>query len=107
MHSFWNSNMCGWYVYYLDIRITNGSSISVFLQHILFPAHKHTVASIYIFLLPGMKLTLCMLSQGRVALSRAPLQELYDPSMETSAANLDDLQRSWETLKNVVRYIIR
>lgn len=26
--------------------------------------------------------------------------------METSAANLDDLQRSWETLKNVVRHII-
>lgn len=44
--------------------------------------------------------------QGRAALSRAPLQELYDPSMENSAANLDDLQRSWETLKNVVRYII-
>lgn len=39
---------------------------------------------------------------GRGALSRAPLQELYDPSMETSAANLDDLQRSWETLKNVI-----
>lgn len=44
--------------------------------------------------------------QGRGTLSRAPLQELYDPSMETSAANLDDLQRSWETLKNVVREII-
>uniref|UniRef100_A0A3B3YSL6 KASH domain-containing protein n=1 Tax=Poecilia mexicana TaxID=48701 RepID=A0A3B3YSL6_9TELE len=41
-------------------------------------------------------------AQGRSALSRAPLQELYDPSMETSAANLDDLQRSWETLKNVI-----
>ncbi|KAK1888724.1 Nesprin-1, partial [Dissostichus eleginoides] len=41
-------------------------------------------------------------NQGRGALSRAPLQELYDPSMETSAANLDDLQRSWETLKNVI-----
>ncbi|KAG7275358.1 hypothetical protein CRUP_007914 [Coryphaenoides rupestris] len=40
--------------------------------------------------------------QGRAALSRAPLQELYDPSMESSAANLDDLQRSWETLKNVI-----
>uniref|UniRef100_A0AAR2JHF7 Spectrin repeat containing, nuclear envelope 1b n=1 Tax=Pygocentrus nattereri TaxID=42514 RepID=A0AAR2JHF7_PYGNA len=37
------------------------------------------------------------------ALSRAPLQELYDPSMESSAStNLDDLQRSWETLKNVI-----
>lgn len=44
--------------------------------------------------------------QGHGALSRAPLQELYDPSMETSAANLDDLQRSWETLKNVVGHII-
>ncbi|XP_067337447.1 nesprin-1 isoform X16 [Channa argus] len=42
------------------------------------------------------------LNQGRAALSRAPLLELYDPSMETSAANLDDLQRSWETLKNVI-----
>ncbi|XP_028460256.1 nesprin-1 isoform X2 [Perca flavescens] len=42
------------------------------------------------------------LNQSRGALSRAPLQELYDPSMETSAANLDDLQRSWETLKNVI-----
>uniref|UniRef100_A0A8B9L7P1 Spectrin repeat containing, nuclear envelope 1a n=1 Tax=Astyanax mexicanus TaxID=7994 RepID=A0A8B9L7P1_ASTMX len=30
-------------------------------------------------------------------------KELYDPSMESSAsANLDDLQRSWETLKNVI-----
>ncbi|CAJ1078482.1 nesprin-1 [Xyrichtys novacula] len=42
------------------------------------------------------------LNQGRGSLSRAPLQELYDPSMESSAANLDDLQRSWETLKNVI-----
>ncbi|KAK0149352.1 Nesprin-1 [Merluccius polli] len=33
---------------------------------------------------------------------RSPLQELYDPSLESSAANLDDLQRSWETLKNVI-----
>ncbi|KAK7133089.1 hypothetical protein R3I94_015094 [Phoxinus phoxinus] len=40
---------------------------------------------------------------GRAPLSRAPLQELYDPSMESaSSANLDDLQRSWETLKNVI-----
>lgn len=40
---------------------------------------------------------------GRPPLSRAPLQELYDQSMESAAtANLDDLQRSWETLKNVV-----
>uniref|UniRef100_A0A8C1YUK6 Spectrin repeat containing, nuclear envelope 1a n=1 Tax=Cyprinus carpio TaxID=7962 RepID=A0A8C1YUK6_CYPCA len=39
----------------------------------------------------------------RAPLSRAPLQELYDPSMESAAsANLDDLQRSWETLKNVI-----
>lgn len=45
--------------------------------------------------------------QGHGSLSRAPLQELYDPTVETSAANLDDLQRSWETLKNVVRYITR
>ncbi|XP_041831658.1 nesprin-1-like [Melanotaenia boesemani] len=42
------------------------------------------------------------LNQGGGALSRVPLQELYDPSMESSAANLDDLQRSWETLKNVI-----
>ncbi|XP_055088334.1 LOW QUALITY PROTEIN: nesprin-1-like [Periophthalmus magnuspinnatus] len=42
------------------------------------------------------------LNQARGNLSRAPLQELYDPSMETNAANLDDLQRSWETLKNVI-----
>ncbi|CAL9692474.1 unnamed protein product [Knipowitschia caucasica] len=39
---------------------------------------------------------------ARGNLSRAPLQELYDPSLETNAANLDDLQRSWETLKNVI-----
>ncbi|KAF5900062.1 nesprin-1-like isoform X2, partial [Clarias magur] len=40
---------------------------------------------------------------GRPPLSRAPLQELYDQSMESAAtANLDDLQRSWETLKNVI-----
>uniref|UniRef100_A0A3P8TBY5 Spectrin repeat containing nuclear envelope protein 1 n=1 Tax=Amphiprion percula TaxID=161767 RepID=A0A3P8TBY5_AMPPE len=41
-------------------------------------------------------------TDGRGTLNRAPLQELYDPSLETSAANLDDLQRSWETLKNVI-----
>ncbi|XP_031656062.1 nesprin-1 isoform X1 [Oncorhynchus kisutch] len=41
------------------------------------------------------------LNQGRAPLSRAPLQELYDPSLESNA-NLDDLQRSWETLKNVI-----
>ncbi|XP_061667964.1 nesprin-1 isoform X8 [Syngnathoides biaculeatus] len=41
-------------------------------------------------------------NQGRTALNRAPLQELYDPSVESSTANLDDLQRSWETLKNVI-----
>ncbi|XP_060722109.1 nesprin-1 isoform X2 [Tachysurus vachellii] len=40
---------------------------------------------------------------GKAPLSRAPLQELYDQSMESAAtANLDDLQRSWETLKNVI-----
>ncbi|XP_027896443.1 nesprin-1 isoform X8 [Xiphophorus couchianus] len=51
---------------------------------------------------PGANAADIPLNQGRTALSRAPLQELYDPSMETSAANLDDLQRSWETLKNVI-----
>lgn len=39
---------------------------------------------------------------GRGTLTRAPIQELYDPTFE-SVASLDDLQRSWETLKNVVR----
>ncbi|XP_052391485.1 nesprin-1 isoform X1 [Carassius gibelio] len=40
---------------------------------------------------------------GRAPLSRAPLQDLYDPCMESAAsANLDDLQHSWETLKNVI-----
>jgi len=43
---------------------------------------------------------------GRGALARAPIQELYDPAFE-SVANLDDLQRSWETLKNVVRATTR
>ncbi|KTG06491.1 hypothetical protein cypCar_00011069 [Cyprinus carpio] len=44
-----------------------------------------------------------VMGSGRAPLSRAPLQELYDPSMESAAsANLDDLQRSWETLKNVI-----
>ncbi|XP_037550764.1 nesprin-1 [Nematolebias whitei] len=38
---------------------------------------------------------------GRETLTRAPIQELYDPTFE-SVANLDDLQRSWETLKNVI-----
>uniref|UniRef100_UPI0037E92F69 nesprin-1 isoform X2 n=1 Tax=Semicossyphus pulcher TaxID=241346 RepID=UPI0037E92F69 len=38
---------------------------------------------------------------GRGTLTRAPIQELYDPTFE-SVANLDDLQRSWETLKNVI-----
>ncbi|TWW68818.1 Nesprin-1 Enaptin KASH domain-containing protein 1 [Takifugu flavidus] len=42
------------------------------------------------------------LNQGHSTISRAPIQELYDPSMKTSTANLDDLQRSWETLKNVI-----
>ncbi|XP_019750512.1 nesprin-1 isoform X11 [Hippocampus comes] len=41
-------------------------------------------------------------NQGRGGLSRTALQELYDPSLETGTANLDDLQRSWETLKNVI-----
>ncbi|KAG7263982.1 hypothetical protein CRUP_026783 [Coryphaenoides rupestris] len=39
---------------------------------------------------------------GRGTLSRASVQQLYDPTFDT-VANLDDLQRSWETLKNVVR----
>ncbi|XP_061651777.1 nesprin-1 isoform X12 [Phyllopteryx taeniolatus] len=38
---------------------------------------------------------------GRGALKRVPVQELYDPTFE-SVANLDDLQRSWESLKNVI-----
>lgn len=38
---------------------------------------------------------------GRGTLTRTTVQELYDPTLE-SVANLDDLQRSWETLKNVV-----
>ncbi|XP_045574102.1 nesprin-1 isoform X3 [Salmo salar] len=38
---------------------------------------------------------------GRATLTRAPIQELYDPTFE-SVANFDDLQRSWETLKNVI-----
>ncbi|MCJ8736789.1 hypothetical protein PDJAM_G00016450 [Pangasius djambal] len=44
---------------------------------------------------------LSMLSMGRATLVRAPIQELYDPTLE-SVAKLDDLQRSWETLKNVI-----
>lgn len=42
------------------------------------------------------------MSMGRATLTRAPIQELYNPVLE-SVASLDDLQRSWETLKNVVR----
>uniref|UniRef100_A0A8C7KDH8 Spectrin repeat containing, nuclear envelope 1b n=1 Tax=Oncorhynchus kisutch TaxID=8019 RepID=A0A8C7KDH8_ONCKI len=38
---------------------------------------------------------------GRDTLPRAPVQELNDPMFE-SEANLDDLQRSWETLENVI-----
>ncbi|KAG1946578.1 nesprin-1 [Pimephales promelas] len=41
------------------------------------------------------------MSMGRATLTRAPLQELYNPTLE-SVASLDDLQRSWETLKNVI-----
>ncbi|KTF84425.1 hypothetical protein cypCar_00008835, partial [Cyprinus carpio] len=41
------------------------------------------------------------MSMGRATLTRAPIQELYNPSLE-SVASLDDLQRSWETLKNVI-----
>lgn len=57
----------------------------------------------HVFFTPTLSALLC-LTQGHGSLSRAPLQELYDPTVETSAANLDDLQRSWETLKNVVRH---
>uniref|UniRef100_A0AAV2JAL2 Calponin-homology (CH) domain-containing protein n=1 Tax=Knipowitschia caucasica TaxID=637954 RepID=A0AAV2JAL2_KNICA len=38
---------------------------------------------------------------GRGALIKAPVQELYDPTFD-SVAHLDDLQRSWESLKNVI-----
>ncbi|KAJ0008745.1 hypothetical protein NQD34_016160 [Periophthalmus magnuspinnatus] len=38
---------------------------------------------------------------GRGTLIRAPIQELYDPTFD-SVAHLDDLQRSWESLKNVI-----
>ncbi|KTF86539.1 hypothetical protein cypCar_00031778, partial [Cyprinus carpio] len=41
------------------------------------------------------------MSMGRSTLTRAPIQELYNPALE-SVASLDDLQRSWETLKNVI-----
>lgn len=43
----------------------------------------------------------CFIQMGRGTLTRPPIQELYDPNFE-SVANLDDLQRSWESLKNVV-----
>lgn len=43
------------------------------------------------------------MSMGRATLTRAPIQELYNPALE-SVASLDDLQRSWETLKNVVHW---
>lgn len=40
---------------------------------------------------------------ARIAPSAAVSQELYEPGLEPSAtARLGDLQRSWETLKNVV-----
>ncbi|XP_052352542.1 nesprin-1-like isoform X4 [Oncorhynchus keta] len=42
-----------------------------------------------------------VLMMGRDTLPRAPVQELNDPMFE-SEANLDDLQRSWETLENVI-----
>ncbi|TSO25166.1 Nesprin-1 [Bagarius yarrelli] len=45
--------------------------------------------------------SLRVVSMGRGTLVRAPLQELYDPTLD-SVAKLDDLQRSWETLKNVI-----
>lgn len=40
---------------------------------------------------------------ARIPPSAAVSQELYEPGLEPSAtAKLGDLQRSWETLKNVV-----
>lgn len=40
---------------------------------------------------------------ARIHPSTLPPQEFYEPGLEPSAtAKLDDLQRSWETLKNVV-----
>lgn len=40
---------------------------------------------------------------ARIPPSTLPSRELYEPGLEPSAtAKLDDLQRSWETLKNVV-----
>lgn len=40
---------------------------------------------------------------SRIHPSTLPYQEFYDLGLEPSAtAKLDDLQRSWETLKNVV-----
>lgn len=41
------------------------------------------------------------LQGGLGRLTPAAIQELYDPTLE-SVAHLDDLQRSWESLKNVV-----
>ncbi|KAM8787975.1 nesprin-1-like isoform 3-T3 [Rhynchonycteris naso] len=40
---------------------------------------------------------------ARISPSTLPSQEFYEPGLEPSAtAKLDDLQRSWETLKNVI-----
>lgn len=40
---------------------------------------------------------------ARIQPSTLPCQEFYEPGLEPSAtAKLDDLQRSWETLKNVI-----
>ncbi|XP_041950505.1 nesprin-1 [Alosa sapidissima] len=40
---------------------------------------------------------------GKTSMSGAAVQDMFDPvSMETSSAHLDDLQRSWDTLKNVI-----
>uniref|UniRef100_A0A480VEC9 Nesprin-1 isoform X8 n=1 Tax=Sus scrofa TaxID=9823 RepID=A0A480VEC9_PIG len=40
---------------------------------------------------------------ARIPPSTLPSRELYEPGLEPSAtAKLDDLQRSWETLKNVI-----
>jgi len=40
---------------------------------------------------------------AKIQPSTSATQEFYEPGLESAAsAKLDDLQRSWETLKNVV-----
>lgn len=42
---------------------------------------------------------------AKIQPNTASPQEMYEPAMEIAAnAKLDDLQRSWETLKNVVGF---